>query len=161
MGATTLPVAVVYLLLVFIESLGSGGDLTADYLQDGVPSGTVSVSRSASGDPGLYRLTAVGNRDGSLSVYRIEASDLVGHAYLVLPPDSSFPFVLNLAPVLEQFTGVNASADRSLEVPGDTSLASPGVELSLGSVAYLIHRPDVTVVSSPETGIVLLIVEDR
>ncbi len=157
--ATNLPTAVVYLLLFFAEFLGAGGDLTVDYLQNGTPEYRISVTRPAADAPEILRIVAESD-DGDPITHVIEASDLVGHNYLVYSADRRIPDVLNLAPALDGANVTRIPDDWSLELPADAELSSSDLEVNLGSTVHFMRRGGVTIVSAPEPGIVLVVVEE-
>lgn len=157
--ATSIPAAVLYLLILFAEFLGGGGDLTVDYLQDGLPESRVSVTRPAADAREILRIVADAD-DAEPTVYVVEASDLAGHNYLVYAPDRSIPFVLNLAPALEQLSVAQVASDWSLELSGDAELSSAELEVDLGATVYFLQRDDSTIVSLPDPGVLLIVVEE-
>lgn len=157
--ATSLPVAVLYLLLFFAEFLGGGGDITADYLQEGSPLSSISVTRLPPDASGILRVVAESDGEEPI-VYTVEASDLVGYNYLVYAGDGSIPIILNLSPVLARANVARVPVDWMLDLPGDAELASAGVEVDLGSTVHFLWRGGAAVVSAPDPGIILVLLED-
>jgi hypothetical protein len=150
---------VLYLLILFAEFLGAGGDLTVDYLQDGVPEYTISVTRPAADAREILRIVAV-SEDGDSITHVVEASDLVGHNYLVYSADRQIPDILNLAPALGRASGARMAGDWSLEIPEGAELSSSELDVSLGPAVHFFRRGGATVVSAPEPGFVLVVVEE-
>ena len=153
------PSAVVYLLLIFLETLAGGDPYVATVLQDGVPAYTMSLSAEASDDNDIYRIASepVGD-EGEISIIRIEESDLVAHNYLIYLPELSLPAVVGLAPVLSQFAIPSGWTDLEIALQDSGGQAdAPPSELSLGTVVYVMRRGELVVMSAPEAGIVVLI----
>lgn len=154
-GSASLPFAVVYLMLVFVEALGIGVPVTAEYVQDGEPVSQITVLPEEG--PGLYRIVGVGRDEAEPTVVRVEASAVAGHHYLVHAPDQQFPLVLSLAPVYDELALHRADAVRTLTIATGEITASGNVELNVGSELHVIRRGAVTVLSAPESGVVLLV----
>ena len=156
---TSLPAAVLYILIFIAEFFGAGADLTVDYLQDGAPAYTISVTRPAADAREILRIVAV-SETGDLITHVVEASDLVGHNYLVYSADRQIPDILNLAPALGRANVARMPGDWSLELPDDAELSSSEVDVSLGATIHFLRRGDATVVSAPEPGLFLVVMEE-
>ncbi len=156
-GSASLPFVVVYLMLVFVEALGVGGEaVTAEYLQDGEPISQITAVREEGMGSGLYRFVGVGRDEAEPSVARIETSELVGHHYLVYPADEAFPIVVSLAPVYDQLLAPPMRPVRTLTIDAD-AITAGGEPAVPGSELHIIRTDRMTLLSAPESGVILLV----
>ncbi len=157
-GSVSLPFVVIYLMLVFVEALGTGGQtVTAEYLSDGVPVSRITALREEGMGPGLYRIVGVGRDEAEPSVARVEASTLVGHHFLVYPPNEDFPVVVSLAPVYDQLLEPSRQAVRSLTIAEDEITSSGAPDVPVGRELHVIRMDGITLLSAPDPGVMLLV----
>ena len=167
MTATSIPTAVIYLLLFFAEVLGQPAGFRADYFQDGVPLYRVTTEIET-GTTDTFRIWAMAH-DASgegmdedrepMFVARIEQSDLVSHNYLLYLPDRAVPSVVTLGPLYGELVSVAEGALRSFELDS-APVASEDLEIDLGSTIFLLARRESLVLSAPDAGILLISAED-
>jgi hypothetical protein len=160
---TTVPVAIVYLMLVFLHGYGDGSPITADVLQDGVPAYRVSASREHDEDGRIYRVdaTVLDESADSTVIVRVEQSDLVGHTYLLHASDGASPSIVSIAGALEQLGTVSRSNEHTLDLPSAGDDTPGGGDPGIGSTIHVVRRPGFTVMSAPESGIVAFVREEQ
>ena len=157
--ALSLPGAVVYLLLVFLEVIGAGAPVRADYLQDGEPVARLVAAATDAPQDG-YRIVADGFEPVGPLVIDVERGVLTGHHYLVAVPGESLPSVVSLGAVYEQLVGIAGNRSLTLTVDSGAALASGSLDVNLGSRVHVLRYGDLTLLSAPEPGILLAVVEE-
>lgn len=164
-SASTVPVAVVYLILVFFAGFGAPESIDADYLQDGVPALAIEATRERSERAQVYRIvarpvaaeTAGDGQPSDAVVVRVEQSDLVSQNYLIYEPGRQLPLVVTLEPVLAQLAVAALPSDLTLELAGDEGPGGAAAVAALPASLHALRREGATVLSAPDAGILLLI----
>ena len=164
-SAVTVPVSVIYLILVFFQGFGPVEPVDVDYLEAGVPTLAVSAAPEQGEGARVYRIAArpaatAGAEAASApqaSSVRVEQSELASQNYLIYDDARSLPVLVTLGPALAQLASASSPRDLTLELPDTGDIAGGDDEVSLPTTLHVLRRDGLTVISAPEAGLTLLI----
>jgi small ligand-binding sensory domain FIST len=148
-AATTVPVVIVALILVLF-SIGEDPAAVLVF-QNGVPATVVSISESRSPQGPVYSMsfTQVGADESVILL--AEPSDVAGSTYLIHEA-GQVPQLISLAPVLSGLAAAGDPAIREISIAEDS-------DVNTGSTLYLVRDGGATLLTSPETGLTVLVTE--
>lgn len=164
---TGLSTQALYLVLVAIELLLPGSDLTVDYMQDGVPAARLEVDELPGSERDLFLVRAFFSSvaestaqedEAQELLYRIEQSDIDSSNYLLYGPQQSVPTVVSLARALQAFPATAPDGDYVLELTsGGTASGAANDSEYLSGPVYVLPRAPYLILSLANGGMVLVV----